>query len=224
MSTKFQGRPKNRRRIRGFTLLEVLVALVIVSLGMIAVFGQLNQMLSASARLRDKTLAHWIAVDQITELQAIGAYPKVGESSDEVDMASATWTYTVKTSQIGDLAMRRVDVTVAFADTPEQILAEVRGFIGPPQQAVAGTPPQGGGAGGGGGGGSPGGVNPQAGGAAPGDGDPQTDGTPPDSDGGSSPSPGGTINPQPGAGFGDGWDPLNPNEYDRDLNTPGERR
>ena len=121
------------------------MALVIVSLGMIAVFGQLNQMLSASARLRDKTLAHWIAVDQITELQAIGAYPKVGESSDEVDMARATWSYTVKTSQIGDLAMRRVDVTVAFADTPEQILAEVRGFVGPPQQAVAGTPPQGGG-------------------------------------------------------------------------------
>ena len=213
MSAKFQGRPENRRRIRGFTLLEVLVALVIVSLGMIAVFGQLNQMLSASARLRDKTLAHWIAVDQITELQALGAYPKVGESSDEVDMARATWTYTVKTSQIGDLAMRRVDVTVAFADTPEQILAEVRGFLGPPQQAVAGTPPQGGG----------GQIIPGSG-AAPGGGNPQTDGTPPDSDGGSSPSPGGTINPQAGTGFGDGWDPLNPNDYDRDLNTPGERR
>ena len=195
MSNKCHRQPKNRWRIRGFTLLEVLVALVIVSLGMIAVFGQLNQMLSASARLRDKTLAHWIAVDQITELQAIGAYPKVGESSDEVDMASATWTYTVKTSQIGDLAMRRVDVTVAFADTPEQILAEVRGFLAPPQ-----------------------------GGGGTGGGNPQTGDTPPDSDSGSSPSPGGTINPAAGTGFGDGWDPLNPNEYDRDLNTPGATR
>jgi general secretion pathway protein I len=215
VSTKFQGRPENRRRIRGFTLLEVLVALVIVSLGMIAVFGQLNQMLSASARLRDKTLAHWIAVDQITELQAIGAYPKVGESSDELDMARATWSYTVKTSQIGDLAMRRVDVTVAFADTPEQILAEVRGFVGPPQQAVAGTPPQGGG----GGNPPPGGGNPP-----PGGGNAQSGGAPPSSGGGSSPSPGDTISPAADAGFGAGWDPLNPNDYDRDLNTPGERR
>ncbi|MDH3510558.1 MAG: type II secretion system minor pseudopilin GspI [Gammaproteobacteria bacterium] len=122
---------------RGFTLLEVLVALVIVSLGMIAVFSQLNQMLMASSRLRDKTLAHWIAVDQITELQAINAYPKVGERRDELNMARATWSYTVKTSQIGDLAMRRVDVTVAFSDSPDQILAEVSGFLAPPQQTSA---------------------------------------------------------------------------------------
>ena len=120
----------------GFTLLEVLVALVIVSLGMIAVFSQLNQMLNTTSRLRDKTLAHWIAVDQITELQAIHAYPSVGEKRDEVDMANATWSYTVKTSKIGDLDMRRLEVTVSYADTPEDILAEVSGFIGAPQQTL----------------------------------------------------------------------------------------
>ena len=193
MSNKCHRQPKNRRRIRGFTLLEVLVAMVIVSLGMIAVFGQLNQMLSASARLRDKTLAHWIAVDQITELQAIGAYPKVGESSDEVDMARATWFYTVKISQIGDLAMRRVDVTVAFADTPEQILAEVRGFIGPPQQAFAGGTPQ------------PGGESDK------GNDNEEND-----------PAGNGAIQTAgAGAGFGEGWDPIDPNIYQRDETAPG---
>ena len=183
---------------RGFTLLEVLVALVIVSLGMIAVFGQLNQMLSASGRLRDKTLAHWIAVDQITELQAIHAYPKVGERSDEVDMARATWSYTVKTSQIGDLAMRRVDVTVAFADTPEQILAEVSGFIAPPQQGVAGS-------------GQPPGTGP-APSPGPGGATPGQSGVP-----GSALGPGaGATNEPPAGNFGSGWDPLDPNEYQSD--------
>jgi general secretion pathway protein I len=170
---------------RGFTLLEVLVALVIVSLGMIAVFSQLNQMLMASSRLRDKTLAHWIAVDQITELQAINAYPKVGERRDELDMARATWSYTVKTSQIGDLAMRRVDVTVAFSDSPDQILAEVSGFLAPPQQAVAA-------------GGQPRDAIPgQPGVLGPAD------------------APGtGATNEPAGTGFGGGWDPLDPNEYE----------
>ncbi len=188
-------KPYPRPTGRGFTLLEVLVALVIVSLGMIAVFGQLNQMLSASGRLRDKTLAHWIAVDQITELQAINAYPKVGERHDELDMARATWSYTVKISQIGDLAMRRVDVTVAFADTPERILAEVSGFIAPPQQ---------GGTGGNLGGGSQGGAG----------GQPQLD------DDGNPIGPAaaavGTDNQPAGSGFGRGWEPLNPNEYQSD--------
>ncbi len=179
---------------RGFTLLEVLVALVIVSLGMIAVFGQLNQMLSASGRLRDKTLAHWIAVDQITELQAIHAYPKVGERSDEVDMARTTWSYTVKTSQIGDLAMRRVDVTVAFADTPERILAEVSGFIAPPQQGIAQS-------------------QQQSGGAPP---PPPSGQQQLDDDGNPISGQTGTGSQPVGDGFGNGWEPLNPNEYQSD--------
>lgn len=173
----------------GFTLLEVLVALVIVSLGMIAVFSQLNQMLNTTSRLRDKTLAHWIAVDQITELQAIHAYPSVGEKRDEVDMANATWSFTVKTSQIGDLDMRRVEVTVSYADTPEDILAEVSGFIAPPQQAAAGGQPQ-----------QPGGLQ---------------RGQSPQTPGDAAQQPVQPLNPAgaAGTGFGSGWDPLNPNEY-----------
>ena len=100
----------------GFTLLEVLVALVIVGLGMIAVFDQLSQMLSMTARLRDKTLANWIASDRITELQVNEQYPKIGETDDEIEMARADWAYTVKISQVPDMDLRRVDVTVSFAD------------------------------------------------------------------------------------------------------------
>lgn len=121
------------RRSRGFTLLEVLVALVIVGLGMIAVFEQLNQMLTTTARLRDKTFATWIAEDRITELQVNGQYPDVGERRDELEMARAEWTYTIKVSQIPGREMRRVDVTVSYADTPNDILAEVAGFVSPYQ-------------------------------------------------------------------------------------------
>ena len=117
----------------GFTLLEVLVALVIIGLGMMAVFDQLSQMLTTAARLRDKTFATWIAEDRITELQVNGQYPKVGDQSDEVEMAGADWTYTIKTSQIPNMDLRRLDVTVSFLDTPEDILAEVAGFVRPPQ-------------------------------------------------------------------------------------------
>jgi general secretion pathway protein I len=119
---------------RGFTLREVLVALVIVGLGMMAVFDQLNQMLTSAARLRDKTFATWIAEDRITELQVTGEFPKVGERSDEVEMARALWAYTIKISGIPEMDFRRVDVTVAFADSPDYVLAELAGFIGPPQQ------------------------------------------------------------------------------------------
>lgn len=127
-----------KTRCRGFTLLEVLVAMAIVSLGLIGVFSSLNQMLGATALLRDKTLASWIATDRITEMRVLGEYPDAGERDDTVDMAGAEWTYTIKISKIPDMAMRRLDVTVAFADDPDNTIATVIGFL-PPPQATAGA-------------------------------------------------------------------------------------
>jgi general secretion pathway protein I len=123
----------------GFTLLEVLVALVIIGLGMVAVFDQLSQMLTTAARLRDKTFANWIAEDQITELQVNRAYPKVGDRSDEIEMADAEWTYTIKISQVPNMELRRVDVTVSFLDSPDDILSEVAGFVRPPSVGANGN-------------------------------------------------------------------------------------
>ena len=127
----FPGQSDCRSRSSGFTLLEVMVALTIISLGMVGVFMALSQMLISTERLRSKTLASWVATDRITELRVTGEMPKAGERNDEIDMAGATWAYTIKTSPIPDMEMRRLDVTVSYADTPEDILASVIGFIAP---------------------------------------------------------------------------------------------
>ncbi len=116
---------------RGFTLLEVLVAMAILSLGMIAVFSGMSQSLNATTRLRDKTLASWIAINQITELQVTGEYPGAGNRSDQVEMASMDWVYAMQISNIPQIEMRRIDITVSYADTPDDILATVIGFIAP---------------------------------------------------------------------------------------------
>jgi general secretion pathway protein I len=174
----------------GFTLLEVLVAVVIISLGMIAVFSQLSQMLRVAESLRNRTFAQWIAVDRITELQATGEYPNVGDRQDTIEMASTEWAYTIKISQIPDQQMRRVDVSVGFADTPDQILADVAGFIAAPQLPA----------------GLIGGANPDQ---NPG----QNPGQNPNQ-----PSPGipqtGMEGIGIGTGFGVDWAPIDANDYD----------
>ena len=114
----------------GFTLLEVLVAMAILGLGMIAVFSGMSQSLSVTSRLRDKTLASWVATNRITEMQVTGDYPESGNQRDTVDMANAEWLYDLKVTAIPDLDMRRIDINVSFADTPDDILATVIGFIG----------------------------------------------------------------------------------------------
>ena len=62
-----------RRRTAGFTLIEVMVALVIVALGMMAVNTQLNRYTVAASYVEEKTLASWIATNKLTELIVCGA-------------------------------------------------------------------------------------------------------------------------------------------------------
>jgi general secretion pathway protein I len=126
-----------RRRIRGFTLLEVLVALAIVAFGLIGVFSQLGQSATAAARLRDKTLANWVALNEISRLRLSGQYPSVGTSSDEVEMASRRWRYEIGISETEGDYLRRVEVTVAFSDDPERPIATAIGFVARPVQGGA---------------------------------------------------------------------------------------
>lgn len=125
----------------GFTLLEVLVALVIVALGLMAAFGQVNQSLTSASRLRNLTIAHWVAVDQITRLRFLGAFPALGTSSDEIEMARTRWVYKTKVSKADLETLRVVDVSVALADRPENVIASATGVIGrPPAPVAPGSP------------------------------------------------------------------------------------
>jgi len=124
------------RRQAGFTLLEVLVALVIVALGLMAAFGQVNQTLTVSSRLRDKTLAHWVALNEMTRLRLVNEFPPIGSRSDEIEMSRVNWRFTIKVVKTPLDALRRVDISVAFADRPDAVVTTLTGFIGRPAPAT----------------------------------------------------------------------------------------
>ena len=116
---------------RGFTLIEVLAALVIVGLGMLGVIQAVTQTARNGTYLREKTLAHWIAMNLITERRLQTAPPEIGESSDVLEFADTRWRWNVKVSETAVESMRRMDVRVALADAPDDTsLATAIGFYG----------------------------------------------------------------------------------------------
>jgi general secretion pathway protein I len=133
--------PHAARAPRGFTLIEVLAALVIVSLGMMAVIQAVSQTASNSSYLRDKTIAHWVAMNRLTEVRLEQGAPKVDKTSDEVEMAGREWRWTMEVTQTPVETMRRIDISVRPADGQDgSSMASITGFYGsaiaPPGSAL----------------------------------------------------------------------------------------
>jgi general secretion pathway protein I len=119
------------RRLTGFTLLEVMVALVIVSLALAGVATSMGQMIDTANTMRDRTFASWIAQNKIAEMRLADAMPEVGESNGEVDYANMTWAWTAEVAETGVENLMRVEVTVSYAGFDEPV-RQVTGFIGEP--------------------------------------------------------------------------------------------
>ncbi len=62
--------------------------------------------------LRDKTFAHWVAMNQMAELQANDSFPKVGRSTGDEEMAGREWFWTMEVQKTPDKDLRRVEIKV----------------------------------------------------------------------------------------------------------------
>ena len=97
---------------KGFTLLEVMVALAIVALGMAAVIKTVTSTTSNTIHLRDKTFAYWVAQNQLAEIELTTGNPKKGFTDGEETLAGLTWHWTRKIEGTEDPDTNRVEVTV----------------------------------------------------------------------------------------------------------------
>ena len=124
-------------RGRGFTLIEVLVALAIASIGLASVLAVVTNSARNSVYLRDRIFASWIAQNHITELRLGTTMPSVDKTNGDLDFAGQKWKWEQTVTQTDVAGMRRIDVAVRFADAPaDSPLATVTGFVGRTQLAA----------------------------------------------------------------------------------------
>jgi general secretion pathway protein I len=123
---------RHLHRVRGFTLVEVLVALVVVALGLTALMVAVNGTARTSGFLRDKSLAQWIALNRLTEVRLNTT--KFGQNTDtgELDFGSRKWHYDTRYFDTSMATMKRVVVRVYKGDakTKGNPLAQAVGFLG----------------------------------------------------------------------------------------------
>jgi general secretion pathway protein I len=135
------GSSRRTARASGFTLVEVLVALVIVAIGMAVLMSAMASAADTTAYLRDKSLAEWIALNEIAIVRLGTQLPSQGKTEGDLDYAGRKWHWEQQVTPLDFPGMLRLDVKVQQSDTPAgknaPWLATITGAVGdavsPPQ-------------------------------------------------------------------------------------------
>ena len=103
--------------LRGFTLVEVMVALAIVALALPALLVALSRQVDATGYLRDKSLAQMVAANKLAELRILSrARESLLEGSDSgvSEMAGRDWYWWLESQPTEVPAFYRVEIDVAL--------------------------------------------------------------------------------------------------------------
>lgn len=100
---------------RGFTLLEVMIAITIFAVVASSIASVNSQTTSNLLAMEEKTLAMLVAENRLVEMRLAG-YPNVSETNDQVDMAGREWFIVTQVEETPLPDTRRVTVAVSRED------------------------------------------------------------------------------------------------------------
>ena len=97
---------------KGFTLIEVLVALAVITIALGALIRAGADASANANYLRDKTFAHWVAWNLVAEQQLRLDWAPEGRSDGATEFAGRNWNWNQLVEATGDGDIRRVTVGV----------------------------------------------------------------------------------------------------------------
>jgi type II secretion system protein I len=120
------------RLARGFTLLEVMIALAIVALSVGALLGSVSSSASNVIYLHDKTMAEWVALNRLTEIRTWKVMPPEGRRTGYTDLGGVRWQWEQEVTELPVVkGMFRIEVR---ARSTGEAAKETRPATKPTQQ------------------------------------------------------------------------------------------
>ena len=115
-------------RARGFTLVEMLVAVAVLAIAMAAILSSMARYADQAAFLREKTVALWIAHNRLTLIELAPQFPNIGRTDGEQTMAGVKWKWVADVQKTSDDHLRRVNLSVRSEARKDDAIT-LSGFI-----------------------------------------------------------------------------------------------
>lgn len=112
----------------GFTLIEVLVALAILTIALTVVMHSMGQAIDLTANLRDRQVALWVAQNRLTLHQLQHDFPSTDSTEGTVEMGGREWRWREQVAATPEPALRRIEIDVRAGAEPA-LLAHLVGFL-----------------------------------------------------------------------------------------------
>ncbi|MGZ8154831.1 MAG: type II secretion system minor pseudopilin GspI [Burkholderiales bacterium] len=122
------------KRARAFTLVEVLVALAVLSLALIAALRASSIGVANSGEIRDRLLAGWVAENRLAEHRARRDWVPVGVYQGDAVQGGKAFRWEEKVTSTQNTQFLRLEVRVFDKERPEVALGIMSGFLVRPER------------------------------------------------------------------------------------------
>jgi general secretion pathway protein I len=130
------GLQRGVRQSTGFTLIEVMIALVVFAVAGFAVSARVGDVVNQTFALERRTVAHWVAMNQLARMrmtseQDAAALP-TGRSRERVMMGGREWMLEVEIEDTSHPLLRRVELDVFAVERGDEVgpIDHLAGFLG----------------------------------------------------------------------------------------------
>ena len=120
---------KMTQTAKGFTLLEVLLAMAVFAIAGVALLGAAGNNFNNLGHLEEKMVANWVASNQLVSSHLDKSWPPKDKKKGQVEMAERQWYWQQKVIKTTDKDMRAIIIEVRRAEDDKQLVTSLMTYV-----------------------------------------------------------------------------------------------